>query len=122
MFEEYLVNIKLGLSFFILSLVLVKLFVWKNNKPNGKNVCVIVLGDLGRSPRMNYHCLSFANAGYNVKFIGYKGLKFLFKLRGFKNSWLYPLKKNQNKLKKSRVMNVLKLYLLNRIQKCFKVI
>jgi beta-1,4-mannosyltransferase len=75
MFEEYLVRIKLGISFFILSLVLVKFYIWKNTKrSNGKHVCVIVLGDLGRSPRMNYHCLSFANAGYNVSFIGYKGL------------------------------------------------
>jgi beta-1,4-mannosyltransferase len=75
MFEEYLVRIKLGISFFILSLVLVIFYIWKNTKrSNVKHVCVIVLGDLGRSPRMNYHCLSFANAGYNVSFIGYKGL------------------------------------------------
>ncbi len=45
----------------------------KTNNRTNENVCVIVLGDLGRSPRMNYHCLSFANAGYNVSFIGYKG-------------------------------------------------
>jgi beta-1,4-mannosyltransferase len=42
---------------------------------NNKTVCVIVLGDIGRSPRMNYHALSFADLGYAVTFIGYKGEK-----------------------------------------------
>ena len=36
-------------------------------------VCVVVLGDLGRSPRMQYHTLSFAKEGYNVDVIGYGG-------------------------------------------------
>ena len=79
MLEDYLVIIKLAVSFLILVLVAIKLFMFKHRGDNvdGKNVCVIVLGDLGRSPRMNYHCLSFANAGYNVSFIGYKGLEIL---------------------------------------------
>eukprot|EP00792_Barthelona_sp_PAP020_P004293 TRINITY_DN2027_c0_g1_i1.p1 TRINITY_DN2027_c0_g1~~TRINITY_DN2027_c0_g1_i1.p1 ORF type:complete len:420 (+),score=98.44 TRINITY_DN2027_c0_g1_i1:206-1465(+) len=34
---------------------------------------VLVLGDLGRSPRMQYHCTSLANNGYNVDFVGYEG-------------------------------------------------
>jgi beta-1,4-mannosyltransferase len=38
-----------------------------------KRVCVVVLGDLGRSPRMQYHSLSFAKEGYNVDVIGYGG-------------------------------------------------
>ena len=29
-------------------------------------VGVVVLGDLGRSPRMGYHALSLANQGYQV--------------------------------------------------------
>lgn len=37
------------------------------------NVCVLVLGDLGRSPRMQYHALSFAQEGFIVDFIGYPG-------------------------------------------------
>lgn len=32
---------------------------------------VVVLGDIGRSPRMQYHSLSLADAGYNVDIIGY---------------------------------------------------
>lgn len=37
------------------------------------NVCVVVLGDLGRSPRMQYHAMSFAKEGFTVDFIGYPG-------------------------------------------------
>ncbi|XP_034194976.2 chitobiosyldiphosphodolichol beta-mannosyltransferase [Osmia lignaria lignaria] len=38
-----------------------------------KNVCVLVLGDLGRSPRMQYHVTSFVKEGFTVDFIGYPG-------------------------------------------------
>lgn len=38
-----------------------------------KNVTLIVLGDIGRSPRMRYHALSFAQNGWTVDFIGYDG-------------------------------------------------
>ena len=34
-------------------------------------VQVVVLGDIGRSPRMQYHALSIASHGGRVKFIGY---------------------------------------------------
>lgn len=43
---------------------------------NGKEtarVIVCVLGDTGRSPRMQYHALSFAKLGYAVTLIGYTG-------------------------------------------------
>jgi len=36
-------------------------------------VGVVVLGDLGRSPRMQYHVMSLISHGYEVDFIGYKG-------------------------------------------------
>lgn len=35
------------------------------------NVCVVVLGDIGRSPRMQYHAQSLIREGYNVDIIGY---------------------------------------------------
>lgn len=41
----------------------------KNRK--SKNVCVVVLGDIGRSPRMQYHALSIAEMGHTVDIIGY---------------------------------------------------
>ena len=37
------------------------------------HVTVIVLGDLGRSPRMCYHALALADSGAEVDLIGYAG-------------------------------------------------
>lgn len=36
-----------------------------------KKVCLVVLGDIGRSPRMQYHGLSLAQEGFQVTFVGY---------------------------------------------------
>lgn len=44
-------------------------------------VQVLVLGDVGRSPRMQYHALSIAQRGH-VQLIGYYG-----KLYCFRRSW-----------------------------------
>ena len=38
-----------------------------------KRVCVVVLGDVGSSPRMQYHSLSFAKEGFDVDIVGYGG-------------------------------------------------
>ncbi|KAJ6261510.1 hypothetical protein Dda_4180 [Drechslerella dactyloides] len=40
---------------------------------NGRKgrVAVLVLGDIGRSPRMQYHAISLANSGWGVDLIGY---------------------------------------------------
>jgi beta-1,4-mannosyltransferase len=35
---------------------------------------VLVLGDIGRSPRMQYHAISLAKQGVPVDLIGYKGM------------------------------------------------
>jgi hypothetical protein len=51
-----------------------------------KNVTLVVLGDIGRSPRMQYHALSFAQNGWTVDFIGYDGINFLFNLVNYKLS------------------------------------
>jgi len=37
------------------------------------HVLVAVLGDLGRSPRMQYHAVSLLNAGHDVTLVGYAG-------------------------------------------------
>ena len=42
-----------------------------NNSNSNRNVCVIVLGDIGRSPRMQYHVRSLLNHKFNVDLIGY---------------------------------------------------
>lgn len=40
------------------------------------SVQILVLGDIGRSPRMQYHALSIARNGGQVVLIGYTGAKF----------------------------------------------
>lgn len=44
----------------------------KSEDENGPRVQVLVLGDLGRSPRMQYHALSIAKHGGCVDLIGYR--------------------------------------------------
>lgn len=36
-------------------------------------VVLLVLGDIGRSPRMQYHALSLARNGFGVDIVGYNG-------------------------------------------------
>lgn len=43
----------------------------KNKLESSKNAIVVVMGDIGRSPRMCYHALSLANHGINVELVGY---------------------------------------------------
>ena len=40
-----------------------------------KNICIVVLGDVGRSPRMQYHALSFVKTGFSIDIVGYGGTK-----------------------------------------------
>jgi len=52
--------------------------VYQSNQDASKDepkvsVQVLVLGDIGRSPRMQYHALSIAKHGGRVDFIGYNG-------------------------------------------------
>ena len=39
----------------------------------GSRACLLVLGDIGRSPRMQYHALSLATEGFDVEIVGYGG-------------------------------------------------
>jgi beta-1,4-mannosyltransferase len=50
------------------------------------SVQVLVLGDIGRSPRMQYHALSIAKHGGRVDIIGYQG-----KLSRFDCSTKFPI-------------------------------
>lgn len=38
-----------------------------------RTVAIVVLGDIGRSPRMMYHAEGFAKAGFDTTIIGYEG-------------------------------------------------
>jgi beta-1,4-mannosyltransferase len=44
-----------------------------NNDKEKFTVQILVLGDIGRSPRMQYHALSIARHGGHVDIIGYHG-------------------------------------------------
>lgn len=63
------------LLFTTCALILLSLH-WRKDAGTSR-VQVIVMGDVGRSPRMQYHCLSLVQQLYNVDYIGYGG-----KLRG----------------------------------------
>lgn len=47
----------------------------KLSAKRGKSVQIVVLGDIGRSPRMQYHAISIAKHGGRVQLIGYKGMQ-----------------------------------------------
>jgi beta-1,4-mannosyltransferase len=42
-----------------------------------RSVAILVLGDIGRSPRMMYHAESFAKLQFETFFVGYGGKLFL---------------------------------------------
>lgn len=56
-----------------------------------KKVCVVVLGDIGRSPRMQYHSLSLAEAGYKVDIVGYEETKINPTIIQHSNIHIHPL-------------------------------
>jgi len=49
--------------------------LWRTSRksPKVRSVAVVVLGDIGRSPRMMYHAESFAQAQFDTWIIGYRG-------------------------------------------------
>ncbi|KAF5377245.1 hypothetical protein D9615_006405 [Tricholomella constricta] len=61
----------------ILSLTWLVFSVWSFLKPRNqhslRSVAIVVLGDIGRSPRMMYHAQSFAENGFVTDIIGYGG-------------------------------------------------
>ncbi|KAK6169162.1 hypothetical protein SNE40_020263 [Patella caerulea] len=64
-------------------IVFVLLYLLLNYHVKGKkSVCIVVLGDIGRSPRMQYHAVSFAEEGYNVDIVGYGGSKPIEQIEG----------------------------------------
>lgn len=76
-----LLPIVLGFTFggLLLGVVLVVLLLpssYVTPTPGSKapvSVQVVVLGDIGRSPRMEYHALNIASHGGHVDIIGYHG-------------------------------------------------
>jgi beta-1,4-mannosyltransferase len=63
-----------ALSFFaLLVFLVVDVFQKVRQTPKLRSVAILVLGDVGRSPRMMYHAESFAKLGFDTYLIGYKG-------------------------------------------------
>lgn len=56
----------------VLALLLLAASKWREQSGEGV-VQVVVLGDAGRSPRMQYHCLSLVQLDYTVELVGYGG-------------------------------------------------
>lgn len=73
-----------------------------------QSVAILVLGDIGRSPRIQYHASSLSKLGYKVQIIGYKGTQPHASVLGDKNigyqfvpdvpeilagrpAWLFPI-------------------------------
>lgn len=56
-----------------LLLPMLLLGLWKRRRQTGRarHVLVVVLGDVGRSPRMQYHALSLAQSGFSVTLLGF---------------------------------------------------
>ena len=65
----------LGLFLVVLALILNPSLARSQTAGSAKThrVQVLVLGDIGRSPRMTYHALSIAKHGGQVDLIGYLG-------------------------------------------------
>lgn len=47
----------------------------EESEKDREQVTVVVLGDLGYSPRMNYHALSLSTEGFEVNLVGFAGSK-----------------------------------------------
>jgi len=56
----------------LFSILLLAALKWREEDGKGR-VAVVVLGDIGRSPRMQYHALSLCREGYHVDIVGYGG-------------------------------------------------
>ena len=57
----------------VVVVITVFIILHSRNSQNKSRVGVIVLGDIGRSPRMKEHCLSLAKEGFYVYYIAEKG-------------------------------------------------
>ena len=74
----------------LLAITVVLVLAWpRRYRGRAPTVQVLVLGDVGRSPRMQYHALSIAQRGH-VQLIGYYG-GFSFFSFFFLFPFLFPL-------------------------------
>ena len=57
----------------ILAVIIAFYYIANRVRPRNKCVYVVILGDIGRSPRMQFHSISLAKAGFDVYVFGYPG-------------------------------------------------
>ena len=55
----------------VLAIIMISCLIYRLKKTS--NVCILVLGDIGRSPRMQNHALSLAYSGRRVHLVGLPG-------------------------------------------------
>ncbi|KAI1785401.1 mannosyltransferase [Ganoderma leucocontextum] len=70
----------IGTAFYLLLLTLAVYLLWRlysrpRPRPELRSVGILVLGDIGRSPRMMYHAESFAKNNFLTYLVGYGGSK-----------------------------------------------
>ncbi|KAI8851514.1 hypothetical protein BC829DRAFT_386887 [Chytridium lagenaria] len=84
-------------------LLLIVIGSWLLRRQSGsqKRVAVVVLGDIGRSPRMQYHALSLSQNGFFVDLVGYSGSAPLRSLTDNNNVNIHYLKPPQKIQKQS---------------------
>lgn len=68
MAASYVVLVALSVSLPVLLLIAWKR--WRRGR-TARHVVVVVLGDVGRSPRMQYHALSLAKRDFSVTLLGF---------------------------------------------------
>ncbi|KAG6334232.1 hypothetical protein ID866_4862 [Astraeus odoratus] len=73
--QERNLRIVLTLTCLLLLFNAAKLSRYVKRRPHLRTVAILVVGDVGRSPRMMYHAESFAKLGFKTYIIGYKGSK-----------------------------------------------
>lgn len=56
-----------------LLVIIVVCWVLWGRRPTLRSVAIVVLGDVGRSPRMMYHAQSFASIDFETYIVGYQG-------------------------------------------------
>src|SRR5712672_2354827 len=59
--------------FCLTSTLLLLLTLSPRSTPSPRSVAILVLGDVGRSPRMMYHAESFAKLQFETFLVGYQG-------------------------------------------------
>lgn len=65
-------------AIFAFTLICASWLIWRyfqvKSYRSFRTVAILVLGDIGRSPRMMYHAQSFAETGFVTDLIGYGGM------------------------------------------------